>query len=255
MIGAGFSLLARSITRINQPQLDLGARAIEWMGSLHDRTRHYLLLRNGWDSNPVLLRRIYTPEFLSRLVARCRDEYEGFFPGEEAIEEEALRAEFATKLVNDLLHNEDTMSMANSVESRVPYLDLELVRFVARTPAALRFRDGQKGLLKRALRGVVPDETLRGPKWGFTVDPVEQYRKDLRSAAIRWLSPDRLRRGGVFNPQFVERLLHTRPHSRLRWHYFLLWQMIGLEMWRELFLEGNRPDLPESIGISHRLAS
>ena len=43
------------------------------------------------------------------------------------------------------------------------------------------------------------------------------------------LTPDRLRRSGIFNPEFVQAVLKAQPHQRLRWHYFLLWQMIGVE--------------------------
>jgi asparagine synthase (glutamine-hydrolysing) len=229
--------LARAISGMARPGLDLAARGVEWIGSIHYPARHYLLLRNAWDFNPALLRRVYTAEFRERLTARCRDEYQMYFPGARPVESEALRAEMSTKLVNDLLHNEDTMSMAHSVESRVPLLDLDLVRFAARIPDRIRFGRGLKGLLKAALRGIVPEETLSRRKWGFTVDPVEQYRKDLRPMALEWLSPERIRRAGIFEPEFVRGILAARPHQRLRWHYFMLWQMIGFEMWRDLFLE------------------
>ena len=129
--------------------------------------------------------------------------------------------------------------MAHSVESRVPLLDLELLRFAARIPDELRFGRGMKGLLKKALEGIIPDETLAKRKWGFTVDPVEQYKKDLRHMALEILTPERLKSSGIFNPHFAQRVLSTRPHQRLRWHYFILWQMIGMELWRELFLEDN----------------
>jgi len=227
--------LARAISGMGRPGLDLAVRGVEWIGSIHDPARHYLLLRNAWDFNPALLRRVYTAEFRERLTERCRDEYQMYFPGVQPVESEALRAEMSTKLVNDLLHNEDTMSMAHSVESRVPLLDLELVRFAARIPDRIRFGRGMKGLLKAALQGILPEETLSRPKWGFTVDPVEQYRKDLRPMALEWLAPDRVRRAGIFEPEFVKGILSARPHQRLRWHYFMLWQMIGFEMWRDLF--------------------
>ncbi|UCC49513.1 MAG: asparagine synthase (glutamine-hydrolyzing) [Gemmatimonadota bacterium] len=237
VLGPALDRLARMTARLDRPSLDLYVRGLEWVGCLHDGARHYLLLRNAWDFNPVLLQRVYTRDFLDRLEVRCRDGFDGFFPAERAVESEALRAEFRTKLVNDLLHNEDTMSMAHSVESRVPLLDLELVRFAAHIPDELRFRGGLKWLLKRAFKGIVPDETLAKKKWGFTVDPVEQYKKDLRAMAAELLTPDRLRRTGIFNPRFVTSLLSSRPHPRLRWHYFMLWQMIGVELWHELFLE------------------
>ena len=95
-----------------------------------------------------------------------------------------------------------------------------------------------RSLLKDSLTGVLPDRVLRKPKWGFTFDPVEQYQKDLGPMVREKLSPDRLRRSGIFNPEFVRAVLKAAPHQRLRWHYFMLWQMIGVETWLETFAQG-----------------
>jgi asparagine synthase (glutamine-hydrolysing) len=174
-----------------------------------------------------------------------RDEYGAYFEDARPLESQALRAEFATKMVCDLLHNEDTMSMAHSVESRVPLLDLELVRFAARIPDDLRFGSGPKGLLKEALAGVLPERVLYKRKWGFTFDPVEQYQKDLGPMVREMLSPDRLQRSGIFNPEFVRAVLRAEPRQRLRWHYFLLWQMIGVETWLASFTQAFPPAVPQ----------
>jgi asparagine synthase (glutamine-hydrolysing) len=218
-----------------RPHADLYVRGLEWLASVDDGARGYLLLRNAWDFNGSLLHRVYTRDFLDRLQTATRDEFDALFVGDGTILGRALRAEFSTKMVSDLLHNENTMSMAHSVESRVPLLDLELVRFAARIPDDIRFQGGPKGLLKKALAGVLPEQVLTKKKWGFTFDPVEQYRKDLRSLALEVLTPERLRSSGVFNPEFVRRVLEAKPHQRLRWHYFMLWQMIGVEIWRDVF--------------------
>ncbi len=244
-IGAGMRGLAplldwsaRRTAALDCPALDLFARKLEWLASTSDGSRHYLLLRNAWDFNPCLLRRVYTADFLSRLQEATRTEYDVYFAdGSPDLEEQALRAEFSTKMVSDLLHNEDTMSMAHSVESRVPLLDLELVRFAARIPPRMRFASGPKGLLKDALRNVLPPRVLGKAKWGFTFDPVQQFQKDLGPLAQEFLTPVRLRRTGIFNPAFVQSVLNAQPHQRLRWHYFLLWQMIGVEMWYARFVE------------------
>jgi asparagine synthase (glutamine-hydrolysing) len=228
---------ARRLAALGRPQLDLMTRKLEWLGSAGDGARHYLLLRNAWDFNTSLLRRVYTPDFVERLNTRTRDQYDPYFDDPDAIDRDVLRAEFSTKMVSDLLHNEDTMSMAHSVESRVPFLDHEFVRFTARIPDRDRFGSGTKGLLKAALRGVLPDRVLDKRKWGFTFDPVEQWKKDLAPMAREVLTPERLRRGGVFNPVFVQQVLEAQPHQRLRWHYFMIWQMIGYELWRDIFVE------------------
>jgi asparagine synthase (glutamine-hydrolysing) len=229
---------ARRSAGLGRPGLDLATRKLEWLAASGDGARNYLLLRNAWDFNPALLKRVYSADFIDRLTVSARHEYSAHFEDERPLESQALRAEFATKMVSDLLHNEDTMSMAHSVESRVPLLDLELVRFAARIPDAIRFADGPKGLLKDSLTGVLPDRVLHKPKWGFTFDPVEQYQKDLGPMVREMLSPDRLRRSGIFNPEFVRAVLKAAPHQRLRWHYFLLWQMIGVETWLETFGQG-----------------
>jgi asparagine synthase (glutamine-hydrolysing) len=229
---------ARRSAGLGRPDLDLATRKLEWLAASRDGARNYLLLRNAWDFNPALLRRVYTPDFLARSTASVISDYSGFFADERPLESQALRAEFATKMVCDLLHNEDTMSMAHSVESRVPLLDLELVRFAARIPDQLRFAHGPKGLLKEALTGVLPDRVLHKRKWGFTFDPVEQYQKDLGPMVRELLSPDRLRRSGIFNPGFVQAVVKAQPRQRLRWHYFMLWQMIGVETWLETFGQG-----------------
>ena len=228
---------ATRMSAIGSPTLDLSVRKLEWIASVRDPVRHYLLLRNAWDFNPALLRRVYTADFLSRLTVTTRDVYDEYFDGRGSVEGQALRAEFSTKMVADLLLNEDTMAMAHAVESRVPLLDIEFVRFAARIPDELRFGRGMKGLLKDALRPLLPARVLEKKKWGFTFDPVEQYRKDLGSMVREVLTPDRLQRSGVFNPQFVKSVLAAKPHRRLRWHYFMLWQILGLELWHEIFTE------------------
>jgi asparagine synthase (glutamine-hydrolysing) len=240
LLGAIAPLLdwgARRLGSLDTPALDLYIRGLEWAAAGNDGARHYLLLRNAWDFNSALLDRVYTPEFRGRLTSRTREHYDAFFTADGPISKQSLVAEFHTKMTDDLLHNEDRMSMAHGVESRVPLLDLELVRFAARVPDAIRFSAGMKGLLKKALTGIVPDSVLTKKKWGFTFDPVEQYRKDLRPLALEMLTPQRLRSVGVFNPRFVQRVLDAKPHQRLRWHYFMLWQMIGFQMWHELFID------------------
>ena len=244
---------ARLGSSLGYPPLDLYVRGLEWVASLNDGARRYLLLRNAWDFNGTLLRRVYTDDFLDRLQTRCRDEFDEYFRPEGWLEEDALKAEFGTKMPNDLLHNEDTMSMAHGVESRVPLLDLEWVRFARRIPPEIRFGGGggSKQLLKRAMEGLLPERTLQKKKWGFTVDPVEQYKKDLRPIAEELLTPTRLGEHGFFRASFVKSVLAQRPQPRLRWHYFMLWQMIAFDHWSDLFLKGDRTDLPSTF--SHEL--
>lgn len=85
-----------------------------------------------------------------------------------------------TNLPGDILTKVDRMSMANSLEARVPFLDHPLVEFSCRLPAAFRLRSGElKYLLKKTLRGKLPDEVLTRPKQGFGVPLEAWFSKDL----------------------------------------------------------------------------
>ena len=108
---------ARRSAGLGRPGLDLATRKLEWLASSGDGARNYLLLRNAWDFNPALLKRVYAADFLDRLTVSARHDYSAHFDDERPLESQALRAEFATKMVCDLLHNEDTMSMAHSGRS------------------------------------------------------------------------------------------------------------------------------------------
>ena len=137
-LGPLMNCFGRGVGRLSSPRLDLLGRQLSWLGALHDGPRHYLLLRNAWDFNQEMIKRVYHPEYVAYIRSRVEDEFRGYF-NEYDHPTAVMRTEFSTKLVNDLLHNEDTMSMAHSVESRVPWLDLEFVRFAARMPADIRF--------------------------------------------------------------------------------------------------------------------
>lgn len=131
------------------------------------------------------------------------------------------------------------MSMASSLELRVPLLDPEMVRFAFRLPLAVKFEGRRmKPVMKRALAPILPPRILRKKKWGFTFNPYEQFRKDLRDLCVRELDREFIEEQGIFRYEFVRTILEARPSPLLRWHYFMLWQILGLKFWQEMFLEG-----------------
>ena len=104
------------------------------------------------------------------------------------------------------------MSMAHSIEARVPLLDHELLEFAATIPPELRLRRGSgKYIFKQALRGVLPDETLDRSKRGFAVPLARWLRGPLGGFVRELLLSQRARQRGVFNPAYVEKLLRRQP--------------------------------------------
>ena len=92
-----------------------------------------------------------------------------------------------------------------------------------------------KGLLAKEVAQVLPEEILTRPKSGFQVDSPTFFNRVLAGVADRVLSPRRVAEVGLFNPDFVTRIRSSRPHKRMRWHFFMLYLMLMTHLWLEVF--------------------
>jgi asparagine synthase (glutamine-hydrolysing) len=135
-----------------------------------------------------------------------------------------------TYLPLDILTKVDRMSMAHSIEARPPLLDHKLVEFAARIPARLKLHNGTtKYLLKRAMRGILPNDIIDRQKHGFAVPLAKWFRGELSSFARDLLFSQRSRERGLFNESYIERLLQL--HERGRDIDLQLWTLLSLELW------------------------
>ena len=151
--------------------------------------------------------------------------------------ERILYAGLKVSLPGDMLVKVDRMSMANSLEVRVPLLDHVLAEFVARLPVATRFpRWRLKGLLKETMADSLPREVLRQRKHGFTVPLAAWFRGDLAQFATEVLLSAEARGRGFFEPAAVERFLneHTRGSRNLG---AAIWSMLMFELWCRQILD------------------
>jgi len=137
-----------------------------------------------------------------------------------------------------LLMRVDKMTMANSVEARVPYLDHKLVEFAMRLPADLKLRGNQlKYVLKQATQGVVPDNIIRRKKQGFLVPIRKWFMSELREYATETLLDSGLRGRGFFNTETIDKML--RQHGAGRADYSnQLWALFNLALWYRYWIEG-----------------
>ena len=136
----------------------------------------------------------------------------------------------------------DKMSMASSVEVRVPFLDRELAEFVAQNvPPRMKlhgfFRNTTKYIFRRAMKNVLPREVLRQPKAGFAA-PVDYWlAHDLKEMVNDLLSDRQLRKRGLFRPEAVQRFVREQCTGRNDWS-MQIWQFLTLELWMQTFMDG-----------------
>ncbi len=130
-----------------------------------------------------------------------------------------------------VLFKVDRASMAASLETRAPFLDHTLVEFLTRLPLGLKLR-GQTGkyILKRAMRGVLPEDVIKRPKKGFGMPVAKWVKGELRPLVRDTFAPDRLRRRGLFNPDYVQRLLDEHERG-VADHRKLIWTLLMFELW------------------------
>ena len=121
-----------------------------------------------------------------------------------------LRVDAETQLPDDLLMLTDKMSMAVSLECRVPLLDHELVELAARIPHDVKIRGGRlKHLMKAALSRVLPDDILHRKKRGFGTPMGAWLKRESRAAAARPAGGGHGRARGLFRPRAIARLSRT----------------------------------------------
>ena len=138
-----------------------------------------------------------------------------------------------------LLHQDDRMSMANSLESRVPLADPRLLQFAFHTPFDMKIRDGaSKWILRRAVADVLPQAVLNRRKVGFDT-PAERWMRNQHAGFVRdLLLSARARTRGFWNPRTIEGIL-DRPQMP---HWFdVVWKLVSIEAWATTFLDRNTP--------------
>ena len=144
-----------------------------------------------------------------------------------------------TYLPGDILTKVDRMTMANSLEARVPLLDHELIELVAKIPSALKLNGREtKHILKKAMSGIVPDEILYREKQGFGVPINEWINDQLRDRITDDLTSRSSMERGYFDQEYVGMLLKEHSAGRLD-HSNALWMLWMLELWFRQYIDVN----------------
>jgi asparagine synthase (glutamine-hydrolysing) len=142
-----------------------------------------------------------------------------------------------TYLVENILTKVDRMSMAASIEARVPLLDYRIVEFAVNLPSPMKLRRGRtKVVLRRAMTDRLPAAILNKPKQGFSIPLKHWLCGSLRPLMTDLLSPDRIRDRGYFHPDFITRWVSEHVNGRAN-HSHRLWALMVLELWHQNMLE------------------
>src|SRR5208283_1294781 len=191
------------------------------------------------------------PESLNKKLFKSADysgdelqePYAPFFTEGSSFLNNLMRAELRTKLVDDLLSVDDSMSMAHSLELRVPLIDNRIVDLMTLLPWQMKFRaDSGKLLLRQVVKNLLPKDSLQKPKWGFSVDVNAWYKGEV-GELVHQILPDSTIINRYFTKTVVQKLMDRAASSMERRYQVLLWQLLGFHFWHRIFIDSDRPEM------------
>jgi len=197
--------------------------------SANDAAEQYERAYFDWghaDLEKLLAAEIISQDFSRAFV----DDFFGNTSAPTALDK-ALQIDTEVMLVDDPVKRVDNMTMAASLEARVPFLDHEVVELAARIPAHLKIRDGGKYILKQAARRFVPAEVIDRPKGYFPVPPLRYLRGPFLDYVRSLLQSGKALARGLYNENFVQHMLRHPEDEMSPKGHSRLWQAALLEGW------------------------
>ena len=203
------------------------------LSSLGDRSKTYLTTVSPvYGSLDSKVLKVDVPAFREKLHDRYNRE---FFQTDDSFVQQAVRAEFQTKLVDDFLAIDDTMSMAHSLENRVPLLDNQLVDLMLPVEYRFNYENGVgKVLLRKAMQRILPGDFFHKPKQGFSLNIVKWWSGELKEEIQSTISES----AAVKKYFDIEALNSLIPNAKDSFSTVsLLWHVYAFHVWYGIFVE------------------
>ncbi|MFB6178896.1 MAG: asparagine synthase (glutamine-hydrolyzing) [Halorientalis sp.] len=247
-VGETIKTTAKQVTdlQLTQGTLedDAGLEDLGLLEHIEDPARLYVLLNSTdvFGTVEAMRERVYGPELDEPVVpaAWIDDRLSGI--ENRPLTEQAAYWDFTVKLPNDFLLVEDRMSMAHSLESRVPFLDNELISLALSIPFSERFgstdsdQNVGKDVLRRAMRDRLPEPVFQKDKQGFTMPTYPFVRDKMLPHARNILDDPHIVRTGLVQADYIRELLERKPTRDLTIHYKMLWKLVALEIWYQMYI-------------------
>ncbi len=194
-------------------------------------------------------RQLFTEAALSEMTVPASAHITHLFQqaGERGHLNRSLYVDVKSYLCDNILTKVDRMSMAVSLEARVPYLAPDVVELAFQVPEALKVTSNEtKVILKKVAARHVPRECIYRPKEGFSIPIKHWLNNEFRSLVDELLSPEKISADGIFRVEMIERL-KAEHRKGIANHSHILWALIVFHAWQKLWLESPIPQPQNSV--------
>ena len=199
------------------------------------RTRHFrwMIFLSNIQKKALYSNELLSVDFLKPLM--LRQPFDQFFENSRAFDgiNQDLYLDWRTYMIDDILVKVDRMSMAASLEARVPLLDYKMVEFAFSLPSRFKVNGKtSKWFFKKAMEGILPPEIIYRRKEGFAI-PIKNWLKaQLKELMMEYLSEKRIRESGLFNYDYIKRMITEHLENRYD-HSHRLWSLIIFQLFRD----------------------
>lgn len=203
--------------------------------SYKDRHFRWMLFLSNLQKTKLYSTDFIDSKFLNILPKR--QPFEKYFQHSKEFDgmNQDLYLDVKTYLVDNILVKVDRMSMATSLEARVPLLDHKIVEFAFSIPEDFKLKGyTTKWFFKKSMEGILPDEIIYRQKEGFSIPIKNWLKNELKDLMFEYLSEKRIKETGIFNYNYVKKMIDEHINNREN-HSHRLWTLILFNMWRERF--------------------
>ena len=219
---------------------DLGEKGIERLNKFimaNDSAKAYLHLMSIFDDEDK--EKIYSEKskkFTGKIsMENCFNEK--YFNYKYPYMTNVIRLDTDLMLVEDMLMKADKNTMAFSIEERVPFLDHNISEITSSMSPELKLRNfNEKYILKKALKGIVPDETIKRKKTNFFVPIDKWFHGELLDISKQILSKERIAKQGIFDYRCIDKMWSNYRKSSL-FYARQLWSLLCFQLWHKMYIE------------------
>jgi len=232
--------LIENATKLLNTNKSIQRRFVKLFNGAGLSSKERLLNYFRW-TNDKTLQSLFSPEFREIIIQSNplspMSSFISPLPSNTSRLDQMLALEQRFFLSDHNLNYTDKMSMAEGVEVRVPFLDLDLIEFVARIPNKYKQKKSEgKWVLKKAMEPLLPNSIIYRPKTGFGVPLRRWLKEDLKELLGDLLSVDSLNKRGLFSSQSVQQLISDNDNGKIDASYTLL-SLLCIEIWCRAYID------------------
>jgi len=191
------------------------------------------------------LARLYGKKMRGWKIPSVHSVFAPYFNGKYGLVQQFMEVDYRVKMVDDFLFVEDAMFSAHSLESRVPFLDNDLVDFSFSIPPSMKWKRGQgKMIFKKAVKPWVPKFVFEKRKQGFGSNVFLTYVNEIEEIARQKLPEGNAVKEGLIKKEYLDDVLGREATSHLRKHYCLIWNLLTFEIWYEMYIKSDKIENP-----------